>query len=110
LVTAPCFLATKLEAFRDRGNCDYVASHDLEDIIAVIDGRGSIANDVEHGDPSIRRYLADEMRRLLAIPAFADALAGHLQSDAASQARRSIVIDRLRAIAGIGAEKRQGKS
>ncbi len=33
LVSGPLFLATKLEAFRDRGGGDYVASHDLEDIV-----------------------------------------------------------------------------
>jgi hypothetical protein len=34
-ISAPYFLATKLEAFRNRGNADYFASHDLEDITAV---------------------------------------------------------------------------
>lgn len=34
-VTAPLFLATKIEAFRSRGRGDFVASHDLEDLIAV---------------------------------------------------------------------------
>src|SRR5947208_1859448 len=35
-VTAPVFLATKLDAFNDRGNRDYLASHDLEDALSVI--------------------------------------------------------------------------
>ena len=30
VITAPFFLATKMEAFRGRGNMDYQASHDLE--------------------------------------------------------------------------------
>jgi len=37
MVTAPFFLATKLEAFYGRGNGDYMVSHDLEDMIAVLD-------------------------------------------------------------------------
>lgn len=32
LITAPVFIATKLEAFADRGGGDFLASHDLEDI------------------------------------------------------------------------------
>src|SRR5205807_2395890 len=39
VVTAPFFLGTKLEAFKGCGKNDYFASHDLEDLIAVIDGR-----------------------------------------------------------------------
>src|SRR5271170_4333635 len=39
LVTAPAFICTKLEAFRDRGNGDFLASSDIEDIIAVVNGR-----------------------------------------------------------------------
>jgi len=38
VVTPALFVATKLEAFHGRGGDDVVASHDLEDIIAVVDG------------------------------------------------------------------------
>lgn len=41
VISAPYFCATKLEAFKGRGAGDYLASHDLEDIITVIDGRAS---------------------------------------------------------------------
>src|SRR5439155_22920310 len=36
LVTAPYFIATKYEAFIGRGRGDYLASHDFEDLMAVI--------------------------------------------------------------------------
>ena len=39
LITPQYFIATKLEAFEGRGNNDYFGSRDLEDIIAVINGR-----------------------------------------------------------------------
>ena len=39
LISAPVFIATKLEAFADPGHRDSLASHDLEDITAVVDGR-----------------------------------------------------------------------
>jgi hypothetical protein len=39
LVTPVYFCASKLEAFAGRGNGDFAASKDLEDLIAVIDGR-----------------------------------------------------------------------
>ncbi len=46
ILSAPYFLATKLEAFNDRGKNDFLLSHDLEDIISVIDGRPEIVDDV----------------------------------------------------------------
>ena len=41
-----CFIATKLEAFHGRGGGDIVASHNLEDIIAVAEGRPEIVGEV----------------------------------------------------------------
>jgi predicted nucleotidyltransferase len=41
VVTAPFFLATKLEAFKGRGKGDFSGSRDLEDLIAVVDGRAA---------------------------------------------------------------------
>ena len=46
LITAPAFLATKLEAFAGRGNGDYLFSHDLGDFFAIIDGRESVIDRV----------------------------------------------------------------
>ncbi len=45
LITAPYFIATKLEAFHDRGKEDYL-SHDMEDILNVIDGRPEIIREI----------------------------------------------------------------
>ncbi len=42
MIRAPVFIATKLEAFHGRGGGDYLASHDLEDLVAVIDERGEL--------------------------------------------------------------------
>jgi len=41
-ITAPLFLATKLEAFKGRGKGAYYGSHDLDDALAVVDGRPSL--------------------------------------------------------------------
>jgi hypothetical protein len=37
VVTAVFFCATKLEAFAGRGKRDYFSSHDLEDLVALVD-------------------------------------------------------------------------
>ncbi len=38
-IDAPHFLATKLAAFESRGGGDFLGSHDLEDLVRVVDGR-----------------------------------------------------------------------
>ena len=37
ILSAPCYLATKFEAYNHRGQDDYRTSHDFEDIIYVLD-------------------------------------------------------------------------
>jgi hypothetical protein len=46
LITAPLFVATKFEAFTDRGKDDPLGSHDMEDIINVIDGRSELPDEI----------------------------------------------------------------
>ena len=48
IVTAPYFLGTKLDAFFGRGRGDYLASHDMEDIINFINGRVEILEDIKN--------------------------------------------------------------
>jgi predicted nucleotidyltransferase len=99
VVTTPYFLATKLEAFLGRGNGDYMASHDLEDIISVIDGRDMLLAEIAAAPADVRTYLSETIRRLLETPAFVDSLPGHLPGDAASQARLPLVRAKLLRIA-----------
>jgi hypothetical protein len=101
-ITAPYFLATKLEAFRGRGNGDYFASHDLEDFISVIDGRPSLLEEVRASSPELRAFLAEAVRGLLAASRFHDALPGHLEADAASQARIVSLLEKLEGLSEIG--------
>ena len=99
VITAPYFLATKLEAFYGRGNGDYLGSRDVEDIIALVDGRPEIANDVHSSDPELGAYLRAQFTKLLDNRDFIDAVPGHLLPDEASQQRRDLVMNRLRHIA-----------
>jgi hypothetical protein len=67
-VSAPYFLATKIEAFKGRDKGDFLASHDLEDLIFVIDGRRTITEEVKAEVPFLREYLRTEIRGLLMTP------------------------------------------
>jgi len=89
VIAAPVFVATKLEAFRGRGGGDYMSSHDLEDLLAIVDGRASLLHECQTSPPVLRQWLGAQFEALLAKRAFLDALPGHLPGDAASQARLS---------------------
>ncbi len=99
VVTPPYFCATKIEAFHGRGNGDYAGSHDLEDFLAVVDGRPELVAEIQAAEDTVRRYLATETRDLLARQEFLDALPGSLMPDAASQARLPLLLSRLGQIA-----------
>jgi predicted nucleotidyltransferase len=94
LITAPYFLATKLEAFHGRGRNDF-RGHDLEDIVTVIDGRPEIVDEVHRAAAALQKFLSDEFRALLSNRSFREALPGHLLPDIASQQRLGLVVNRM---------------
>ena len=98
LISGPAFIATKFEAFADRGQGDLLASHDLEDIINVFASRTRILDEVAHSPADLRGYLADRCRELLTIPDFSNYLPG-LISDDSSLTLTDEVLERLRVIA-----------
>lgn len=95
LVTAPYFIATKLEAFRGRGKGDYRMSHDLEDIVTVMDGRVELAEEAQASPKDLQQYLCGEFQTLLSNRDFLEALPGHLLPDAASQQRLHLILNRM---------------
>jgi len=100
LINAAHFLATKLAAFDGRGEEDYVMSHDLEDVICVIDGRPGMEDEVRASAEDLRRYISSRLRDLLKQPAFLEALPGHLPGDPGSQARLPDLVSKLERLAG----------
>lgn len=99
-VSPPYLLATKLEAFKGRGNRDFLGSRDFGDIIALVDGREEVIDEVAQAQADVRDYIAAELRPLLADPRFSGGLFGALRSDVASQGRAdAVVMPRLRSLA-----------
>ena len=102
IVDGPHFCATKLESFADRGLDEDDQRnwyhHDLEDVVALVDGRQELIAEVANADQNVRRYITEQVQKLLDTPAFMEALPGHLAGDSASQARVPLVVERLRAL------------
>ena len=91
MITGPYFLGTKMEAFRGRGQMDFLASHDLEDFVALIDGRSTILKEVADSPADIRDYLCEAARSLLSESRFLDALPGFVLDDG----RVPLILERL---------------
>lgn len=85
-LSAPYFLATKFEAFKDRGQNDVYLSHDLEDIMTVVEGRATVVQEVIAAHEAVRQHIHQAVAALLAMPAFHNALPGLLSNPEREQA------------------------
>jgi predicted nucleotidyltransferase len=97
-LTPPLFLATKLEAYVGRGRNDPFASHDLEDIINVVDGRPVLLDEVQAAPIDVRRFLSEQFQALLRHPDFESFLDGNVRGP---EGRVGIVQQRVKALAGM---------
>lgn len=75
-LSAPYFVATKLEAFTDRGNNDVYLSHDLEDIITVVDGRDELLEELAAAPSEVRHFIAGQFQAVLNHTDFSNVLPG----------------------------------
>lgn len=96
LITAPFFLGTKMEAFYDRGENDYYMSHDLEDFIAVVEGREQLLEELAGAPADLSEYLGEATGKLLGNERFLEALPGYVPGDSISRRRIPIIIERLK--------------
>jgi hypothetical protein len=81
MLTAPLFLATKLEALRGRGSDDLPMSRDLEDILLLLDGRQTLVEEVADAPAGIVEYLAKEFASLLKHKHFESAVEWNMRGD-----------------------------
>jgi hypothetical protein len=99
IVTAPYFLATKLEAFKDRGKMDFFASHDFEDIVSLLDGRLEIQEEINQAETELRVYLANSFLRVFQNRSFHDALPGHfIQYNDLRDSRIKLFLEKIQQI------------
>lgn len=99
LVSAPVFLLTKFEAFRSRAGTDLILSHDLEDIVAVLDGRESLEEEIAASPTDVTEAIQKNFRELLSDPRALEAMSGFLPADAASQGRLPDLFARMERLA-----------
>lgn len=94
LVSAVAFVATKLEAFAGRGGGDLLSSHDIEDVLNIVDGREELTGEMAAAPAELRQAVATAFQGLLSNPDFANVLPGLI----AEPERADLVAQRLKAM------------
>ena len=79
ILSAPYFVATKLEAFKNRGKSDGRTSHDFEDIIYVIENRQVIWEEINNAEAGLKEYLKAEFKTLLNNPGIVEWIDSHVE-------------------------------
>ncbi|MGD9807748.1 MAG: hypothetical protein AB7E76_08095 [Deferribacterales bacterium] len=94
VVTSAYFIATKLMAFRTRGESDYYC-HDMEDIITVFNGNDNIVEDIRNAEDDVREYIKKEFSELMTDRLFKiNCLPAHLATE--SPKRAELVYERIK--------------
>lgn len=95
LISPVFFIATKLEAYKGRGNNDLLQSNDIEDILNVFDGRPELVDEIKQASEEIQKYISEEFTQLLEQPDFEYAV----QSTAQGQSdREELIFKRIESV------------
>lgn len=78
IAAAPAFIATKWDAFHDRGGDDWYASHDVQDIVTVVAGRPEIVQELAASETELREYVIAETEAFVSSGITEDVLAAAL--------------------------------
>lgn len=93
----PFMIATKLVAWQERGEGDFLGNHDLEDIITVIDSRESLEEILEAPN-NVKEFISNTFNSLLRSNAFKRAIPGHIGFDSTATERAKNVILKMEEI------------
>lgn len=96
ILSAPYFIATKLEAHKARGKNDGRTSQDFEDIIYVLENREAIWEEMNNSGEAVKNYLRYEFQILLNNPNLFEWIDSHVERG--SPPATYIIMDKLKKI------------
>lgn len=95
---AAYFIASKMEAFNNRGKNDGRTSSDFEDIVFVLNYRNAIWKELKDADETVKQYLRNEISQLLGGNYIDEWVAVHL--DYSDRQRGGFILDQLKEFVG----------
>ena len=81
----PYFIATKLEAFKNRGNNDFRFSSDFEDIVYVLENNSNAENQLSNLPEQLKEYFSKTFQDLINQQDWEEGLHAHLEPRNAPQ-------------------------
>ncbi len=99
LLSAPFFIATKIDAFTDRGAGDFRFSSDVEDIIAIVDGRDSLTQELKNAPSDVSGYIAEHFQTWIKNPEFRESIEGYLPASREGMGRQRRLLAVLQEVA-----------
>ncbi len=94
-------VACKIEAFLHRGSADPLASNDLEDLVALLDGCAALESAIGGAEPDVRTFTIAWFRALYADRALMSTADGHLPRGGDIEGRRRRLRDRLQRLSAL---------
>ncbi|MEN0046107.1 MAG: nucleotidyl transferase AbiEii/AbiGii toxin family protein [Bacteroidota bacterium] len=94
ILSLPFFLASKFEAFNNRG-IDPRTSHDFEDIVYIFNNRKCLSEDLVSSPKIVREYLGEQIRKILSNSLHQEAIFGHLPYSLQEQ-KYELILEELR--------------
>lgn len=95
ILPLPYFLASKMDAFFDRGMEDLYASHDFEDIVYIFNYASKLVPQIlSTDDNTLKRYLIESIRKMLENKDILNAMPGHLYFDGVDE-RMDLILEKM---------------
>ncbi len=98
IVSAPFFVALKLEAFEDRGMGDFISSTDFEDVICLFNGRIGLVDEIL-AESIVREGIVERFARYIQDEALEDAILGFVQTESEPEWRFSEIMSAFKRLA-----------
>jgi len=100
VISAPFFVALKLEAFEDRGDGDFMFSTDFEDVICLFNGRKGIVEEIA-SDADVGPGIAKKFSGYVSCGDLEDAVLGFVQSESDPERRFDAIMASFRKLASM---------
>lgn len=97
ILTFPYFLATKFEAYNNRGKTDARTSKDFEDIVFLLNNVKKLHEKIREADEELQQFLKNAFKNILESTLELEALRTHLSYESEDD-RFDIIISKLKSL------------
>lgn len=97
IMSVSYFLATKFEAYHNRGKSDPLGSPDFEDIIYILDNHLELPDEILNSPINVKKFLVTEFKTILNDTTLQEAILGNLNHLTQTE-RFRLILNKLKTI------------